>query len=357
MKKKVHFITPSLTAGGAERVISELAIYFAAKPDVKVTVICLTQEEQFYRLPGTIKVVTPPFNHKNYSRLVFTYKIYRYLRNYLKNNRPAVQLSFGGKYNSFVLLAAMGLGIKTFISDRSRPTISYGKILDKLNAVVYKKAAGIIAQTGKAKTEAEKKTGHKNIRIIGNPIRMVKQNPTIQKENIIVNAGRFIKSKHQPLLAEYFAKANNGTWKLLFLGSGEYFAATQEKVKQLRIEEFVEFAGTVQDIDSYYSKSKIFAFTSTSEGFPNVLGEALSAPLACISFDCLAGPADLIEDGKNGFLVPEMDHETYVDRLKQLMYDDTLREAMAAEAAVRIQKFSMENIGKQYYEFMMEGSK
>ncbi len=352
MPTKVHFITPSLTSGGAERVISELATYFAGIPQLEVTVICLIREKQFYTLPPNVKIVEPDFDYKKYSRPVFTFKIYNYLRTYLKKNKPDVQLSFGGKYNSFVLLAAMGLGIKTFVSDRSRPTISYGRFTDRLNAIMYKRAHGIVAQTEAAKKEALKKTGHKNIRVIGNPIKMVKPQPGVVKENIILNTGRFIKSKHQPVLAEYFAKVNDGTWKLVFLGEGEYLAATKQKIKDLGIEEHVLFPGTVSNVDAYYSKASIFAFTSTSEGFPNVLGEALSAPIACISYDCVAGPSDLITDGKNGFLVKEMDHEAYVTKLKKLMDDVSLRQQFEQEAAQMIKQFRVDEIAKQYLEFM-----
>lgn len=352
--KSFFFITPSLTSGGAERVISELATYFSNFQEFRVTVICLIKEKHFYKLPDNVTVVEPDFYHSNYSRLVFTYKIYRFLRNYLKNNRPDAQLTFGGKYNSFVLLASLGLGIKTYVSDRSRPTISYGKFLDRLNAVMYKKAAGIVAQTGKAKEEAQKKTGNKNIRIIGNPIKQMQVDNIVQKQKIIVNAGRFIKSKHQQVLAEYFAKVNDGTWKLIYLGDGEYFEATKTRVKELGIEQFVEFAGTVKNIDAYYNKASIFAFTSTSEGFPNVLGEAMSAGLACISFNCVAGPSDLIQDGVNGFLVEEMNHEEYTEKLKKLMQNPELIKSFGQQARQSIQQFSSDNIGKEYMKFMTE---
>ncbi len=350
--KNIFFVTPSLTSGGAERVISELAIYFSGFTEFKVTVICLIKEEHFYKLPDNVVIVEPDFYHTHYSRLVFTYKIYRFLRNYLKKNKPYAQLSFGGKYNSFVLLASLGLNIKTYVSDRSRPTISYGKFLDRLNAVMYKKAEGIVAQTNKAKEEALKKTGNKNIKIIGNPIRQVNIDESIERQKLIVNAGRFIKSKHQPLLVEYFAKVNDGTWKLVFLGDGEYCEATKKRVKELGIEQFVEFAGTVKDIDKYYNKASIFAFTSTSEGFPNVLGEAMSAGLASISFDCVAGPSDLIEDGINGFLVEEMNHEEYMQKLGRLMQEPYLRKSFGEKARHNIQKFSSDNIGKEYMKFM-----
>ncbi|MEO6546357.1 MAG: glycosyltransferase [Ferruginibacter sp.] len=351
-KKKVFLITSSLKFGGAERVISELAAYFSGKDDLAVTIVCLVKEKQVYGVPKEVTIIEPDFDYKQYSRPIFTFKIYRYLRKILKMERPDTLLSFGGKYNSFVLLAALGLKIPSFISDRSRPTISYGKIKDMINARLYKTARGIVAQTTLAKEVSLKKNKNPNVRVISNPIRMVVK-ADVPKENIILNVGRFIKSKHQILLAEYFAAVHDGNWKLIFLGDGRYLEEVRVRVKELGIEEWVDFPGMKQDVDSYYRRAKIFAFTSTSEGFPNVLGEALSVPLACMSFNCVAGPADLIEDGVNGFLVEELNHEAYKNKLQRLMQDASLRKDFENEAEKRIRNFTMEQIGEQYLNFIL----
>jgi GalNAc-alpha-(1->4)-GalNAc-alpha-(1->3)-diNAcBac-PP-undecaprenol alpha-1,4-N-acetyl-D-galactosaminyltransferase len=261
-------------------------------------------------------------------------------------------VSFGGKYNSFVLLATRGLGIKTFVSERSRPNISYGKLLDKVNPYMYKKATGIIAQTGFAKSLMAKKTGHKNIISISNPIPAI-ANTGLKKENIILNVGRFIKSKNQSLLVEYFAAVCEGDWKLVFLGDGQYLEATKQKAIELGIQNRVLFPGVVQDVESYYAQSKIFAFTSVSEGFPNALGEALSASLSCISFNCVAGPADLIVDGTNGFLVEELNHEEYKNKLKQLMTNESLRQQFETESKKHMEQFATEKICEQYLNFIL----
>ena len=65
----------------------------------------------------------------------------------------------------------------------------------------------------------------------------------------------------------------------------------------------VKLLGNVSDIDSLYQKVQVFAFSSKSEGFPNALGEAMSAGLASIAYDCPAGPSDLIQHEQNGFLI------------------------------------------------------
>ena len=69
-------------------------------------------------------------------------------------------------------------------------------------------------------------------------------------------------------------------------------------------EDKVFLEGKQADVETYYFKSKVFAFTSSSEGFPNVIGEAMSARLPVIAFDCIAGPSEMIKDNENGFLIP-----------------------------------------------------
>lgn len=352
-KTKIVMILPALSPGGLERVMIELAWYFSKVQNIEVTLISLTKGNSFYKIPDNINFYEPLFKHRKYNRIVFTIKIFSFLRKKLKELKPNILLSFGGKYNSFVLLASSGLKIKTYISDRSRPSISYGKFLDMLNPIMYKRATGIVAQTKHAKKAIFKKTKHRNIKVIGNPIRVI--DSELLKENIVLNVGRFIKSKHQDLLIEYFAEINLPNWRLIFLGDGPYWEDAKEKAKKLKIIDKVEFLGVIKNIDEYYSKSKIFAFTSTSEGFPNALGEAMSAGCACISYNCEAGPSDLIDNGNNGFLVDEMEHTEYKEKLQILMNDEKLRARLGKAARTRIEEnFSIEKIGKQYLDFLLK---
>lgn len=128
-----------------------------------------------------------------------------------------------------------------------------------------------------------------------------------------------------------------------------------DKVKKaasdLGVEDRVLFWGEVSHIEEYYQRSDIFAFTSISEGFPNALGEAMAAGMACISFDCEAGPSDLIVDGENGFLIPENDHERYISKLKLLINNESIRKKLGKKAKLKASEFSFEKIGHQYFNF------
>lgn len=354
-KKKIAFIISSLTSGGAERVMATLANNCQRNPNIEVHLIILTNGEIYYQLNKSIKVYQPSFDYTKFNRLVFTFKIFFYLRNTLKIIKPNASLSFGGKYNSFVLLSSIGLGINTFISERSQPGISYGFLLNIINPYIYRLSRGIIAQTKKAEKEIFIKTKHKTIKVIGNPI---KEFPIskIQKKKVILNVGRFIRTKHQDWLVDYFNTIETKGWELWFVGQGPLLESVIKKAEKSPKKDTIKFFGNQKNIENYYLQASIFAFTSTSEGFPNALGEALRLGCACISFDCDAGPSDLIQHGKNGILIPNGLHEEYKRGLNQLMNESSLRETFSKEGIESIKAFDEDKITNDFIVFIDENS-
>jgi glycosyltransferase involved in cell wall biosynthesis len=348
---RIVLILPSTSSGGLERVMTELAWHFSEQEGIEVNLISLSKGDFFYPLPQKIRIFSPSFSLQDTIRPLFLVRLMIWLRKHVKSVDPDSLLCFGGKFNSFVLLSILGLGVNCYISDRSRPTISYGWFLDFLNPVMYRKAAGIICQTRFAEEIMKKRIGHQNIRVIGNPLR-INEEKLYLKENIILNVGRFISSKHQELLVRYFADLRPVGWKLIFLGDGPKLEDVQNLAYDLELNEKTEFLGAKQSIRDYYFSSKIFAFTSLSEGFPNVLGEAMAAGLACISFDCEAGPSDLIDNGENGFLISPYDHEEYKHKLKLLIENESLRNKFGTRAKEKALKYRTDHIGDQYLKFL-----
>jgi len=350
-EKSIALIIPTLTSGGAERVMATLANTFQEKQTIQVHLIVLTGGALFYHLHPKVQVYVPSFDYKKYSRIVFTFKIIFFLRNTLRLLKPDTCLSFGGKYNAFVLLSAIGLQTKVFVSDRSRPSISYGAFLNVLNPIVYRLAAGIVAQTMRAKDYLYKKTKHRNIIVIGNPIKEFNL-PIIAKKKVILNVGRFIATKNQELLVRYFNEIATDDWELWFLGEGPLWETLKEKAAKSRKASHIHFFGNQKNVEDFYAQARIFAFTSISEGFPNALGEAMRAGCACIAYDCEAGPADLIENDSNGFLIPLGDHEAYKLKLEQLVKDSTLRSEFSKHAKVTIAAYNEEKIAMDFLYFL-----
>lgn len=356
-KNKLCLVIPSLQAGGMERAMSELADYFASMENLEVHLVLYgITRELFYQVPEKVILHKPLFKFDNDLRLFSTLRTLVYLRSIVKKISPGVVLSFGEYWNSFVLIALFRLRYPVYVSDRCQPDKALGKIHHLLRRMLYPMSAGIIAQTGKAAEIYDRLGLNKRIRVIGNPIRRITPGTNISREQIVLTVGRLINTKHHDKLIELFLSISNPGWKLVIVG---YDHLKQNNAPRLRAiiaeynaEDRVILEGRQEDVDAYYLRSSIFAFTSSSEGFPNVIGEAMAAGLPVVAFDCIAGPSEMIQDGKNGFLVPLFDYELFRKRLSTLMEDSDLREVIGKEARRDILMFEAGNIGEKYLQFM-----
>lgn len=356
--KRIVLIIPSLHAGGMERVIAELAAFFSTKSNVEVHLILYgIKRDIFYHLPQNITIHKPGFEFNNSNRIMNSMKTLWFVRKKIKGLKANAVLSFGESWNSFVLLALLGKKLPVYVSDRCQPNKNLGKKQEFLRRWLYPKAKGIIAQTEVAKEIYLKKNLHQNIQVIGNPIRNIIGDKVVQKENIVLSVGRLIKTKHHDELIRLFVKINQPGWKLIIVGDDalkqENMVRLRKLIVDLHASDKVILAGSQTDVESYYRSSKIFAFTSSSEGFPNVIGEAQSAGLPVIAFDCIAGPADLIQNNQNGYLVPLFDYNQFEEKLAHLMNNNQLRESMGTNAQKSVQQFEASKIAEQFYRFII----
>lgn len=273
-----------------------------------------------------------------------------------KEINPDTILSFGEVWNNFVLLAMWGLEFPVYISDRSQPGKDLGRLHNYLRNFLYPKARGFIAQTQKAKQIAKSARRNSNICVIGNPIKTLLESQSLPKENIVLSVGRLIHTKHIDQLIKIFSNINKPDWKLVIVGGDankqDIMAGLQRLVEDLDMTNKITLTGTQSNVSSYYQTSRIFAFTSSSEGFPNVIGEAMAAGLPVVSFDCIAGPSEMIQDGENGFLIPVFDYTAFEKKLKFLMENKVVQEQLGENARQSIKKFSLESVGEQFYSFI-----
>lgn len=254
------------------------------------------------------------------------------------------------------MLAVYGLKFPVFVSDQCQPNKSLGTVHDWLRKWLYPKAAGIICQTEMAQYIYQRQFNHRNFKVIGNPIRTIENSKDVPKENIILSVGRLIATKHFDELINIFAQINPVDWKLVIVGDDalkqQHKCKLEQLVQTLGLSEKVILTGKREDVDDFYNRAKIFAFTSSSEGFPNVIGEAMSAGIPVIAYDCIAGPADLIEDGKTGFLIPLHDTKTFKEKLQILINDELLCKAMGDSGKASIKKYHADKIAKEFETFI-----
>lgn len=344
--------------------MSELAEYFSRKNVELHLVLYGKGREIFYELPENITIHQPDWPFDNSKRTWHSIRTLLFLRRRIKKISPDALLSFGEYWNSFVLIALFGLKLPVYISDRCSPAKNLGKTHEFLRQTFYPRAAGIVAQTSQAESVYQEKRLNQNIRVIGNPVSEISKNTTLansdKKEKIVLTVGRLIDTKHHERLIDIFQEANPGGWKLIIVGGNaikqDGRGRLTKKIRGSGMEQYVKLTGTVGNVEHFYLTSDIFAFTSSSEGFPNVIGEAMSAGLPVIAYDCVAGPDDMIKDGKNGYLIDLFDDQMFVNRLNELMTDEELRKKMGAQSKELIKKFNKNAIAEEYYQFLTGNS-
>ncbi|MCK6604137.1 MAG: glycosyltransferase [Ignavibacteriaceae bacterium] len=334
-----------------ERVVVNLSNYLCNAHDV--VIITLSGDNCFYKTDDRVKVFSPEKVNDNI--LIKWINLFSFFRKTLINYRPDVIYGFGDSYNSFYIVASGFLGIPIFVSNRSSPDRSMHGFRKYINPIFYPFAKGIIIQTEIGIKAIKKFYPLNKFFKVPNPIDtdLFKYSDS-DRENIIINVGYLGLKKNQDLLIKFFEKLKiNNKWKLIFIGEGPDRAKIEALIADKKLSECVYLLGTRNDVPELLAKSKIFAFTSTLEGFPNALGEAMAAGCACISFDCKTGPSELIDDGINGFLIPEGDFELYKVKLAQLMQDQNLSNKFGKAARKKIvDDFNIDSISKKFLDVL-----
>lgn len=137
--------------------------------------------------------------------------------------------------------------------------------------------------------------------------------------------------------------------ELLIVGSGPDDEEFRDLVAQKGIEDNVLYAGEQENPYSFMKSADLFILPSRKEGMPNALLEAMALGVCSIATDCPTGPKEIIENGKNGILVPVDGKDQLVDAILKLKKDPELRKKLAAEGMRTVQtKFSYQRMVEGY---------
>ncbi len=353
---KVVFVADTMKAGGLQRVISIITNQLLINYGIEINILLFSRQPIMYDINSNIRIIQPKKIKFSNIKIINALLILFYFRRNLKRIKPDHIIGFHERYNALIILASLFLKSKVHVSNRASPLSSLKGYRGLVNPIMYRLTDTVILQTNKSKELLSASYRGCNLVIIYNPIETVNTAMELERNKIITNVGSIGGLKNQSLLVDYFNAIDNEVkrdWQLHFIGDGPKRDELQKKINWLNLNSTVSILGYRKDIKELNLKASIFAFTSTSEGFPNALAEAMAAGCACISYDCVTGPADLIDDGVNGFLIPLDNEKLYIEKLRLLIVDADLRKQFGIAAREKMKQFSTDKIAQQYLDFIL----
>lgn len=358
-KYTIAFYIGSLEKGGAERVIVNLAAYFNSQ-GYNVYIVTKEQGEIEYEVPvGVSRLLADIVDDEiSGSRLLNLNRRINKLKSIWKLIRPDIIVSFIRKNNIMAIESAKSLKIPVVVSIRSNPSREL-EGLEDISFMKFREAAGIVMQTDRARDYLPVDLQSKIIVLPNslNPDFINVEEPE-QRKHEIVTVGRMDENKNQMMVINAFAKLapKYPDWMLKLYGDGgEYRKKLEQLVEYYSLEDRIKFMGQVSDVAGAIKESSIFTLTSNEEGMPNALIEAMALGVAVVSTDCpCGGPAELIEDGKNGYLISTKNTDELGYTLDRLMGDEELRTRLGKEAKRSVNKLNPATVNEKWREYIEE---
>ncbi len=370
---KIVFCTPALySAGGVERVVSYKASFFAEQLGYDVTIIVTEGRgrDSFFLLSDKVKVINFELGFEELWRASFIKKIFLYLTKQQQYKRLLKAELIHIRPDFTISMLRREINFLTEISDGSKKigelhvnranyrnfeandSNGFKRLFARcwMRSLVRKLKCldQLVVLTDKSKASWPELS---NVTVIPDPIPMpMPLSVSCLHAKRVVTIGRYAYQKGYDLLLQAWAEVEKQylDWTLDIYGMGD-----QTGYRQLMTDMGVDvyrchLNGPVEDVTKVYQNSSIFVLSSRFEGFGLVLVEAMACGLPVVSFDCPAGPDEIITDGVDGILVPSGDVHVMAEKLMALMADEELRKRLGQQARRSAKRYDMKTIASQW---------
>ena len=320
-KEKLLLISPMLHQGGFERVCITTARLL--KPYYDVSIVIFDDADIAFDIRG-LSIINIHLGVRNGKLAKITNLMRRAVRvRKLKQRmKPVIAYSFGPSANmvnalSKTSLTSVFLGLRGYQDVADDPKMKlYVRKADRIiccskeiEAIVQEKYGYLQTATLYNPYDAEGITELSKEKVTDLPWKMEDED----RPRILIGVGRDdpIKGFWHLIKAFYLVQKEIPQMRLIIMGDGS-FEQAKSLVSELQLEQKVYFPGVRKNPYKYLAASEMFLLSSYTEGFPNVLVEAMILGRPLISTDCRTGPAEILDHGKYGILVADMgDTEDY----------------------------------------------
>jgi glycosyltransferase involved in cell wall biosynthesis len=235
---------------------------------------------------------------------------------------------------------------------------AHPKRVRRMIASRYRGLDGLIVLTRADRDEFAKALDGTGVPIvcIPNATRDLGGPPSALENRLIIAAGRLANQKGFDMLIQAFAQVNarHPDWQLRICGAGPHARRLRRLAARMGLSSRVALPGRSASLGEEMARASMLVLSSRFEGFPLVLVEAMHKGLPVVSFDCPTGPGEIVEDRRNGILVPAEDVDGLARGMIALIEDPELRRRCGAEAARTAEAYRMDVIGPKWDAFVAE---
>ncbi|MBR4920170.1 MAG: glycosyltransferase family 4 protein [Prevotella sp.] len=362
---KIVYLYPSLAIwGGIERILVEKMNYMIRQYGYEVYMITSDQgqhpipydiDERVHLIDLNIRFHSR-YQYKRWRREIEYYKLSRIyharLKNLLKEIQPDV-LACTSSQHIRPLLNIKGI-IPLIVESHinfSHPDTWIHRIQTYLNNYWIGKAEAVVTLTNGDAENWSRVSKH--VHVIPNVVHLnnISQYSDCTAKRVLF-VGRF---EEQKSIGDLFAiwklvHPQYPDWQLDLYGEGMLWNHYKEEADTLDIN--IKVHQPTRQIMDVYRSCSILVLTSVYEPFGLVLPESMSCGLPVVSFDSPYGPATIITDREEGFLIPNRDQRVFANRLGLLMNDLDLRQQMGMKAIISSQRFLADKIMPMWKELI-----
>jgi glycosyltransferase involved in cell wall biosynthesis len=369
MRKKILFAISGLGGGGAERVmiliLRELDRTFWAP----AVVVFEEGNDYLHEWPADVPIVC--LNKRG--RLSF-FRLAWQLAAVLRQMRPALLFSFL-TYTNYVAVLSRSLaatetplllGEHCLLAQALRAQ-RFFRLKERMVRSLYPKATAIIAVSEEIRRDlaANYAIPEDRCAVIYNPVALerVRELAACEADHpwfaeaapVIAACGRLTAQKNYPLLLRAMRLVlDRIDARLIILGQGEQRASLERCARELGIRRNVDFLGFQENPFKYVARASALVLSSSWEGLPMVILEAMACGTPVISTRCPSGPEEIITDDLNGLLVPVGDEAALAEAILRVLADEPLRCRLAQAGRERAEDFRLERIVAQYEAMLRE---
>ena len=371
--KIIYCIAGTFNSGGMERVLANKANYLVAN-GYELAIITSDQQGRapYFALDERIQQYDLGINYTEDVNLGLIKKVAAYFKKQRIHKQRLTRLLKEQKADIVISMFDHEVSFLHSITDGSKKVLEihfsrfkrlqYGRkgILGAIDNYRSKQDLSLAKKYNCFVVLTEEDKGYwgalDNMRVIPNANTFVPQEVAALDNKQAIAVGRYDYQKGFDDLIKAWKDVHQRCpdWVLNIYGHGPLKVELEHLIQSLNLEGIVNLCPPTKEIEKAYLDSSLALMTSRYEGLPMALLEAQACGLPMVAYTCKCGPKDIIQEGVNGYLVPEGNRAVFADKVVAVLTNTTQRKAMGTNARNMAADFSVDRVMAQWISLFNE---